>query len=101
MGWIQFAAWVELLLMVTEGAFHPHVLPLGGSGISQAGVLMVAAFLVHEAGCHVERALGWRPRRSKALSAPAPYIGPERRVCTDARPWVGGRRKGDLAGLVR
>jgi len=108
--WIQFAIWLDLALVGIDWAFHPRALPLGGSAGVQLGTLLVIAVCISE-GLRFTRELRreiFKQRisgssiesgASKVDLTPS-YVGPERRVSTDKRPWVGGRRASDRVAMA-
>ena len=108
--WIQFAIWLDLALVSIDWAFHPHALPLGGSAGVQLGTLLVIAVCISE-GLRFARELrreiakqrisGSSIASSDSNTDLTPsYVGPERRVSTDKRPWVGGRRTSDRVTMA-
>lgn len=106
--WIQIAVWLDLALAGVEAAFHPKCLPITGSGFGQVGMLLVvgtciseAMRIVREARKQVNEARHSGADSGAGDSGPTSrYIGPERRVSTDKRPWVGGRRASDRIALA-
>ncbi len=69
-------------------------------------MLLVSAVCVSE-GMRVVRELlteiAKRATSPRAVVLPLlqpPYIGPERRVSADQRPWVGGRRASDKLAMI-
>jgi hypothetical protein len=103
--WIEAALALELALGWWELMFHPACLPLGGSdGVQAMGIVAGGVVLKVAEGPIREglRIISSVLRSNQEAPPPADgkterYVGIDRRVSTDTRKFIGGRRATDRA----